>query len=214
LAAVTLFLLAGSLFAENAPKEAAMPDVLIWVDARNASAGQTAISFTYRKLVKEADAQAELTNLLQLTGWKITGLQIKSDSPNVEMPMTSVEFTAGNTIDWNSKNLPIEPVITAFKARKNIQILFLVPAEFSYAGIDNFENKYVKIALTRGNGSYSYNVDVKDSGFKKLGLPAPDLGEKKSGKRSTAGTVFVIVLALIAAFIAYIITDRAIKRNR
>ena len=207
----------GSAFSQNAAP-AGMPDVLLFVDTRNPS--KNAVSITYPKVVTRAQAEADLSRLLQETGWSAASVSITEGSilKSGEFPMTSVEFyTPAATTDGV---IPIEPIIKAFGNAKDIQVQYLMSADFYFRGWGNFENKWVKITLNRGNNAYRYSIHVKDSRFKNLGLPT--LGTQADpgnttvpGKSSNTliTVVLIVMLALMAATLAYIFTSRYTHRG-
>ena len=207
----------GPAFSQNAAP-AGMPDVLLFVDTRNPS--KNAVSITYPKVVTRAQAEADLSRLLQETGWSAASVSITEGSilKSGEFPMTSVEFmTPAATTDGV---IPIEPIIKAFRNAKDIQVQYLMSADFYFRGWGNFENKWVKITLNRGNNAYRYSIHVKDSGFKNLGLPT--LGTQADpGNTTVPGrsgntlitVVLIVMLALMAATLAYIFTSRYTHRG-
>ena len=197
-----------------------VPDVLIWIDARNA--GASAVSITYPKVVPKAQAEADLANLLRETGWGAASVNITEGSvmKTGEFPMTSVEFMTPSVVQ-NDGILPVEPMARAFRNVKNIEVQYLTPATFYFRGWGNFENKYVKITLNRGNNSYRYSIRIKDAGFKSLGLPKlatqGNAGNDAVGRRSGVTlitTILIVMLALMAATLAYIFTARHTHRRQ
>ncbi|MHB0912864.1 MAG: hypothetical protein ACYC2Y_05380 [Armatimonadota bacterium] len=187
-----------------------MPNVLVWVYAANPDG--SLVSITYPNVMKRDRAERDLKKLLAETGWRAGNINITDDSvmASGEHPMTSVEFSAGPTMDPTGRTLPIEPIVKAFRNSKQIAIVYVVPQNFVYEGPGDFENKYVKIALARGSDTYSYDITIKDSDFKDLGLPKP--GVKAEGRRF--GMVHIFVLAVAVAVAAYFLTRRITLRGR
>ena len=205
-------------FAQNAAP-AELPDVLIFVDARKV--GANAVSITYPKVITRTRAEADLSNLLRETGWSAASVNITEGSvmKTGEFPMTAVEFLTPSAIQ-NDGVIPIEAIVKAFRNKAYIEVQYLMSPTTYVSALGSFENKYVKIRLNRGNNAYRYSIRIKDSGFQDLGLPkAPP--EAKAGS-STAEqrtdirlitTVLIIVLALMAAMLAYIFTSRVIRHR-
>lgn len=219
-AAVTLLLLSTAVFATYAisnAQESQTPDVVIWIDAR--TPGANGISITYPSVVKRSKAENHLALLLQETGWTASNINITdtSLSESGENPMTSVEFTVVQSVQYDKGILPIEPFVRAFRDMKTIVLVYMLPEGFRFGGYENFENEYVKIVLRRGTNTYEYTISVKKADFDSLGLPEvglkqatePDAGASKVG---TLATVLVLVLALLAAALVYMLTSRAIHR--
>lgn len=206
----------GTVYADPKPQSNAyMPDVLIWIDARNQNGHW--VSITYPVVVKREKAEKHLTQLLNETGWSVLNLKISSDSvlESGENPMTSVEFQTPAAIDLSSGNLPVEPIIKALKDLKKIEIHYLTQPGFQFQGLENYENKYVKIAFGRGERSYRYSIDVKNSKFDTLNLPIPNTQKQAAKKNYSNLIVFILVsaLALTAAILTYAIISNVMQRN-
>ena len=211
-------LLIAPAFARNAGTTG-MPDVLIFVDARKV--GANAVSITYPKVVTRTQAEAALSNLLRETGWSAASVNITDGSimKSGEFPMTAVEFNTPSAIQADGV-ITIEPIVRAFRNTTNIQVQYLTSPTVYVSSLGSFENKYVKITLNRGINAYRYSIRIKDSGFEDLGLPKPAAERNAStravgqGSRVTIiATVLIIMLALMAATLAYIFTAR-FTRNR
>jgi len=203
--------------AVNDPPGTRMPDVLVWVDARNP--GGHWVSLTYPKVVPKSQAEDHLGRLLQETGWAASNITISDGSvmKSGDNPMTSAEFVTPSVLQPDAGHLPIEPIIKALKDLKNIEIQYLVSPTFQFTGLSDYENRYVKIGLERGNNTYRYIVLVKSSNFESLDLPASDAPEQPAGDsgRSSrqAVRVLVIMLALVTAALAFVITAKFTRKG-
>jgi hypothetical protein len=193
-----------------------MPDVLVWVDARSVSGHS--ISMTYPKVVSRAKAEAHLHSLLDATGWvqtnvKITDASLEKSGAN---PMTSAEFVTSQAVRIESGVFPIEPIITALRDLKKVEVLFMVPSAFRFKGLRDYEDRYVTVRLRRSVDAYTYSVRIKDSSFQTLGLPT----SSEQGQASAPGfgkltaVLTVVLLAVLAAAAAYLITCRLTGNRR
>lgn len=205
-----------SLPAFSAPKttspSAQMPDVLIWIDARNPTANWIAI--IYPKLVSKSAAQASVATLLKETGWTTDDVKITNDSivKSGANPMTAVEFMTRPTVKLDSGYLPIEPIIKAFRQAKLMEIQYMLPQTFQFRGIGDFSNQYVQIKLISGNNAYRYSVHINNPNFTTLNLPKPQSPVIPVAKQARHSgwivTALIATLALMAAIIAFMLSVR------
>lgn len=212
-ACIAALLAIAPAFGQNSAP-AGMPDVLIWVDAR--TVGACAVSITYPKVISKAQAEADLARLLQETGWGAASVNVTEGSimKSGEFPMTSVEFMTP-AVTQSLGVLPIEPIVKAFRNMRKIEVQYLTLPTFYFSGYGDFENKYVKITLNRGNNSYRYSIQVKDAEFNDLGLPKPaaqgtpgDTAVEHRPSITLVVTILIVMLALMTAILAYILTAR------
>ena len=208
-------------FSANDSPVGEMPDVLMWIDVRNPDAHW--VSITYPKVVTRDVAESYLGKLLTETGWSATNVSITEGSvvESGENPMTAVEFMTPAAVRPYSGLLPIEPIVKAFRDLKNIEIQYLVPPTFYFQGLGDYENEYVKIVLNHGNNAYRYTIRVKNSKFDTLGLPSPNVGEPFAENSGRWGRIsglvvrgLIVMLALMVATLAYIITSRFTGKGR
>jgi hypothetical protein len=198
--------------------EPQMPDVLIWIDARNPA--QSWVAITYPKVVPKVTAETHLANLLKYTGWAAANLKISHGSiaKTGENPMTSAEFSTPAAIQPQTGYLPIEPIILAFRDLNLVEVQYLTPATFVFRGLGDFENKHVRIKLNRGSNTYRYSISLKTHDFERLDLPGPQVpGEpKESADRGLRLTIeiLVVALALTMAALAFIISARFVQKRR
>lgn len=202
-------------FAAKTTANRKLPDALIWIDARKPSANW--VSMTYPSVIKKKQAEDDLARLLKETGWSATNIKITNASVmnKGENPMTSIEFMTPEAVNINSGYFPIEPIIKALRNLKNIEILYLVPSGFQSQSVGNYENKYVKITLSHGTDSYRYAIQIKNSDFDSLRLPVQKQAADQDGSRYHPIIIaLVILLALMAAFLAYTLTARFIGKTK
>jgi len=198
--------------------EARMPDVLIWIDARNPA--RSWVSITYPKVVTKLTAETHLASLLKNTGWTAADLKITSGSlmQSGENPMTSVDFSTPVTIQPQTGYLPIEPIIIAFRDLNAVEIQYIVPATFVFRGVGDFENKHVRIKLNRGSNTYRYSISLKTHDFERLDLPGPRIpgAPRESADRGLRLTIGILVmaLALTMAALGFIIAARLVQKHR
>lgn len=192
-----------------------MPDILVLI---HVSGAVDSVSFTYASAVERARAERHLQSLLAETRWTATSTTI-IDGPSAEIDgasMTSVEFSTVGAVALDAGGLPLEPIIKAFKDLERIGVIYVISAPFGFRGLGNYENQHVKIAFRHGADTYEYSVTIKDANFETLGLPflQPETSRHSGdpGNRSSPPRVFkvaaVLILALLAAAFAYLVTGR------
>jgi hypothetical protein len=196
------------------PPAPRMPDVLIWIDARNPQANWVAI--TYPKVISRTAAETSIATLLRETGWAARNIDISDGSVETsgENPMTAIQFVTTATVQPANGYLPIEPIIRAFRTEKRVDIQYMPPPGFLFRGIKDFSNQYVQIKLISGNNAYRYSVQIKDPSFTTLNLPkpgAPASATKLDPRSQWTIRFLIIVLASIAAVIAFMISVRFVN---
>lgn len=199
------------------PPSQQMPDVLIWVDARNPQA--TSVAIVYPKLIPKNVAEASVSTMLRETGWNASNLSISDGGTanSGELPMTSIEFRTSSTLDMESGYLPIEPIIKAFRNVKQMEIQYILPQTFYFRGVGDFQNRYVQIKLISGNNAYRYAVHIKDPSFTTLGLPKPQVqstAPKTVDRTQLTIKILIVALALMAAAIAFMVSVRVTQSRR
>lgn len=184
-----------------------MPDALVWISSPNTAA--TYISVTFPKAISDTQAQMLLANILKETGWTANNINITTDKPSESNgnPMTSIEFMPIQSAIYPDGTLPVEPLVKALKEMKSIQILVMTPPGFKYAGVNNFENRYIKLTLTTGQNTYNFNINVKDSNFQDPGFPKTNVTTPTEPTKSGVGwgiiTLIIIIALLVAAMVFY-----------
>jgi hypothetical protein len=212
-----LLVASNSAFAAKGTSDSRLPDVLVWVDARGA--GGQFVSITYPSVIKKAQAEEHLRRLTAATGWTVENVRITDDSVEAsgENPMTSVEFATPQAVKIDSPALPVEPIVTALKDVKSMEILFMLPPSFRFRVLGDYENKYIRIVRRQGISTYTYDITVKDSSFESLDLPVPKQDSEAAGNtRGKLGILIValaIVLAAMTAILAYSITGKLTGKN-
>jgi len=212
-----------SSFSAVASNQNLMPDVLVWIDAREQ--GRHWVSLTYAKVIEKSQVEDYFNRLLSETGWTATNVDISDQSLSAsgENPMTSIVFVAPQAVRLDSGTLPIEPIVKALRDLKGMKIVYIVPPDFRFRGLSDFENKYVKISLKRGTNTYEYTVTIKDADFDTLGLPTTGVrrtpSETKRDRPGAVALLLVAMLAVLAAALTYLVMSRAAKtkagnRNR
>ncbi len=214
------FILASQLQAKTTLK-LIEPDVLVFIQLTGTN--MDFVSFTYPKVVSQNQAMAHLSRVTSETGWQTLDLRITNNSllKSGSNPMTSVEFTTPQVVRLDLGGFPIEPLIKAFKDLKHIEIVYVTPPNFTFQGLKNFENKYVKITLQRGTNTYRYQITIKDSDFETLGLPflqpeapsTPKTEVATEHKSRALAVVLIIIIALIAGALTYYFVRRLAAIN-
>jgi len=216
-----------------------MPDVQIMVMV--APAGGS-VATVYPQEVPHAQTEARLKRLA-LSGWQVEGLTYEdrrlerngsaSKSPSVrkaakELPpapiMSSASFQLNTSVvDYAQGTLTLEPFLSAFRDVRRVNVTYLVPGQFNFRGLRQFSDNRVDISLVALEGSYTYQVVLKDHGFERLNLPlieGPGQENARVAQNTSAppqrlllGTGIVALAALGIAGIAYAVSHRVLHRS-
>lgn len=178
--------------------------------------GLDSVSISYPKLVSKATADADFKGLISTTGWSAVGETITNEGSGKgpQRPMTSVEFMAQHATDITSGVLKIEPIILAFKNLKNIQIIYFMPSSFQFHGLETYDSDKVKIDLSHNGDAYQYAVRIKRSDFEALNLPLEGKRPEQTPIKRSSNTAVIFIIAIIAAILVYIVTDRINRNSR
>ena len=188
-----------------------IPDLvlIVWVTEQ-----MDRVSFTYQKTLDRSEAETQLGSLLRETGWTASDINIEDVKMADGSATTTVEFSTLGTVNVSSGTFPLEPIIKAFKDLDYLELQFVLPAQFDFRGIRDYENKYVKIALKRGTNAYGYSIFIKDRSFRTLDLPLVQ-PEKPADRSSAHGAtsrflaiVLVVALGISAATLVYFLMKR------
>lgn len=201
---------------ETKTERVKQPDVLVLVLSGIGPEDNVAINYSTE--VAPEKAQQDIIRLQELSGWAISGAQASVEAPNVEgaKPTTGTTFTASGIVDTQQGILPIEPFIAALKRFDVIEIDYIVGSGFTYRGLKDFENDYVKIKMSQSGKTYRFTAEVKDSDFEKLDLPVTQVEqeqERNEGMSSGAKIWLLVGFALLAAATVFLITY-FVGRNR
>lgn len=189
-----------------------MPDVLVWIDARNPHSAFVGI--IYPKLVSRTEAETAVAALLRETGWVAQNINVSDGSATNpgEKPMTAVDFNTTAGLELASGYLPIEPIIKAFRNTNLMEIQYVLPQQFFFRGLGDYKNKYVQIKLVAGSNAYRYSIRVTDASFTNLNLPGPSTSSAQTPASPNSGytvKVLIVLLAIITAVIVFMIARRA-----
>lgn len=190
------------------------PDVLVLVMTGLGPFDQISINYTTQ--VSDKNARNDLAVLARLTGWNTSNATIRTETASVPgaKPATSSSFLAQGIINAANGTLPVEPFIDALKRFKSVQVSFIVPSDFKFRGLKDFENEYVKITLNQSKNSFLYKVRVKDSDFERLNLPVTqESAEKREANSGSARFMLILGIALFVAVFVYFIAVY-ISKNR
>lgn len=191
-----------------APKTSSleMPNVLVWISSMNPATAY--VSVTFPQVIEKTKSELLLANILKETGWTTNNASITNDKPdeNGGNPMTSIEFMPSQSVISQDGSLPIEPLVKALKDMKSIQVIVTTYPGFQYTGTGSFENKYVKLALVTGQGSYVFNVNIKDPNFQDPQFPkAKNVSDNEPVNKPGIGWQIIVIVILLAVATAAIV---------
>ena len=183
------------------------PDVLVLVLSSGQAAEQVGIN--YASAVLAGQARKDIKALSRETGWLIENVSVATRSSGAPggRRTTSAMFRTPAIVNRTEGLLPLEPFVSALKRFKSIQVNYIFAAGFSFRGLKDFENNYVKIVLSSSANSCVYRIRVKNSNFERLGLPLRQpvkRVEREAGMSSGARVALILGLAVICSVAAYL----------
>lgn len=192
---------------ENGNTHNMTPDVLILVMSGLGRYDQ--VSINYNSEVPVSKAQIDLNTLARVGHWAILSpsASIKSTSAAKAIRSTSVSFQSQGILNQQSGTLSLEPLVNTFKRFKYIEVDYITPTSFTFHGLKDFENKYVKIILSQSGSSYRYRVRIKNSSFTRLSLPLKQSAQTESQSIQIAllpKLLIILGIAILGAIIAYL----------
>ena len=138
-------------------------------------------------------------------------------------PMTSVTFAAQGPVHKEQKGFWLEPFVVAFRPYKKLTVSYMVPKTFAFAGLHDYKDSHVHIALDKRGSVYTYIVSIDNPNFSRLNLPmwqapanaqgiiqqasAPQK-ERKLRALRLAGVALVGAVALLVGFGVYAVLSR------
>ncbi|MEK7679937.1 MAG: hypothetical protein AAB356_07075, partial [Deltaproteobacteria bacterium] len=191
-----------------APKPSASPDVLVLV--LNGLGPFDQVSINYTSAIPDQDAKNDVAALSRDSGWMVQEVKVTTKAVNRPgaKPTTAVMFKTPGIVDPQQGLLRLEPFIDALKRFDSIQVNYLVyDSRFGFRGLRDFENRYVRIAMSQTGNSYVYRVQVNDKDFTRLRLPlrpeARPVAPPREPMPVGARVMLVMGIALIGAVAAY-----------
>ena len=193
------------------------PEVLVLVLGGFGPAEQCSIS--YGSVVALPTAQADLDAIATAGKWQVSdakGVTKSSGGPNA-VQTTSISFSAKGLIGYADGTLPLEPYLHGLKRFKLIEVDYIAPSSFAFRGLEDFENRFVKVQMSQNGNSYRYRIVVKDATFTTLDLPMreSETPEPKESRAPDARRVVAAIgLAVFAALVAYLAMMYISKRKQ
>ena len=207
LTAVTVVLcLTSASWTSDKVSKNSVPDVQVLVLTGRGPADEVSINYTIE--ASNEQASSDLAALARETNWTMENIRTTTRSASAPgiAPTTSVLFDARGIVNAASGTLALEPFVGALKRFESIEILYINVPEMQFRGLEDFDNEFVKINLSRTGSSYRYRVRVKDSNFDKLDLPVnqPTAEPVETGARPGARVMLIVGVALLGAVLVYL----------
>ncbi|MGC8862192.1 MAG: hypothetical protein ACP5R5_05370, partial [Armatimonadota bacterium] len=218
LLAFALALLAAAAVSAAKPNaEHFSPDVLVLVLSGIGPFDQ--VSINYATEIPKKQALKDIDALVRETAWLVRDARVTTASSHTPggRPTTSSVFRTPPLASTTDGTLPLEPFVSALRRFRSLEVNYLVCSKFTFRGLKEFENKWVKINLKRSGNSYLYRVRVKDSSFRRLGLPLvqPKPPARRSHGLAAGARVAVGVgLAAAASAIVYLAASRLSRHSK
>jgi hypothetical protein len=190
--------------------------------------GMDAVNITYPTAITDDKAQQDLVTLSNVSSWHLLGAKIDQQQlalPGATVPpMTSVTFAAPGATSTATGGFALEPLILALKTYRQLNITYIMPDKFQFAGLSHYADSHVNIALDQHGNVFDYAVQIKDPSFSVLNLPAtqaecvaraavgtqghPSLYSGKRDRLIKIAAGCIIFLALIVGVAVYVLTSR------
>lgn len=204
----------GFVFGHAAPSRsdtAALPEVIVLVLSGVGPFDQVAVN--YDTVVSQRQTEEDIREIKRISGWPVRNLEIVThkDSTPGSKPVTSSRFEVPPIANKAEGTLPLEPFISALRRFRSIQVIYLIPGEFNFHGLKDFENDYVKIKLRQREGAYTYQVQVKNPEFDNLNLPLKEERSAEMQKTNisvAARLMIVLMVAVVGGVLVYLIASR------
>lgn len=207
---------------------ATVPDVQILV-APGPSPSSWLVAAVYPREVPRTAVTNQLGQLVSVSGWSMGAPQFTDKSLDPTKPsgtennprMSSVSFQAtGNLVDYRDGTLALEPFIRAYRDLNRLNVTFLVPGQFNFQGLRSYSDKNIALMLSGEQGAFTYVVNIKNHQLDVLNLPKRQAdvvatAPQEARRPRVAGWVIpslVVLAALVAAGVAYVVTHRFMNR--
>lgn len=192
------------------------PQVLVLVMGGFGSSDQCSIN--YDSVVSLPKAQSDLDTIAAVGNWQVKDAkgETRSSGGPKPVPTTSISFAAKGLIGYADGTLPLEPYLLGLKRFKFIEVDFITPSGFTFQGLEDFENRFVKIQLSKSGTAYRYRIVVKNGDFTKLDLPLRQPQKRDVEERQSSGTgrvMLAVGLAVAAALVVYLVMLFVSKRR-
>ncbi len=187
------------------------PEVIVLVLSGVGPFDQVAVN--YANFISRRQTEKDIREIKRISGWPLRNINIvthKDAASGVKL-INSSRFEVPPIANKTEGTLSLEPFISALKRFKSIQVIYLVPGEFRFRGLKDFENDYVKIKLKQREGAYTYQVQVKDPRFDNLNLPLKEdmsTEMQKTNMSVAARLVRVLIVAFAGGILVYLIAAR------
>ena len=195
-----------------------------------------AITTVYPKIIARTTAEARVKRLLGITGWEGSTTEFKNKALErvaanapPSPPMSSLTFrTPGRVVNLSDGTMPLEPFIRAFRDLERVHITYIIPGNtFTFRGLREYSGQDIEIALSQGEGAYTYVLNIKNHNLDTLQLPRYETLKPGSGTTTTqvtpksgfiapapvvVGTGLAVLLAAGAGTAAYLFFTRVAVR--
>lgn len=179
------------------------------------------VSIAYPGEVSEKQANEDLAKVALVSGWFLqNGRTVTSPSGAPDgKRATSSSFETTGIIDQQAGTLRLEPFLVALKRFARIEVIYVNVPDMEFVGLKDFEDRFVKITMSRQDSSYRYRARVKDASFEKLDLPltavsAADEKRGGGGMNPLFRAAVIVILAVAAAAAMYAAAVRLARRSR
>jgi hypothetical protein len=200
-------------FATGGPaaRSISRPEVQLLVLALD-SPGTANIALTYAHVTPEAKVIEDLAAISRYSGWQIQNPQITvNPESGADLPaMTNAEFTVANAVPASTGALPIEPLLTGLKRFHTMLLIFAMRPDFHFQGLQDFDNKFVSIRFRPNGQSFTYEAQIKDSSFDRLGLPTiVQIQQPQTQKKASGGIILPLIISVVVAAAVWLIAQTA-----
>ncbi len=142
------------------------PQVIVIVYAMPGGLDQVGV--TYDGRVSDVQARADLAALASRAGWAPQAVRVSNERGPGDGPvMTSVECAA-QVLRPATHNLPLEPILLAFRRYKRFSAVFLMPPGYPYWGPLALTASGAEVTAEKNAGGFTFHFVVTDPQVKAL----------------------------------------------
>lgn len=169
------------------------------------------VDVSYPDTVTQVEINRDIGELAKWSGWR-TGAprtDLSGEITSVHIPMLQGGARSATAADaaW--------PIVAAYAPYRRLGIVIMGGTDRPVSGV--FENQYVRMEQSGGDGVQSYQVFVRDEGFsdlRELRTPQSPRNERQRTPGKGLAWFLLFVGALATGFAAYMITRGLSARTR
>jgi hypothetical protein len=179
--------------------------------------GRWRVTVALQRDESEEKLRVRLKTLTGLLPGKVGAVEIQRRQAGPVMFSTLSYITAAELVNAKG-DMAVVPFIVALRDLNRVQVTYMTPEKFTYNGVRQFTDNGVSVSVDSQPGALSYLAEIKNHQVTDLNPPSPATPAPASGARHATGTgrifgvLLVILLAAGAAFVAFGLLQRRVRR--